>query len=541
MYVIDGHTGLSGVLARALTDVHPPLYYFFLYGWIQLTGVSEWAVRLPSAVFAVIALLVFAGGTRKVMTPAASAFACAAASGSAFWFEQSQNARSYAMLLVISAAMLTVALALRRQVHACKGFPLANWILLTVLGMAGSMAHSYMLLATGMLLFFLILTLRDLRLQMALVVSGLSILALYLSFLWLLMHAVNHDFQHTWFRSDFGFFAWDIRRAITHVVSWQSQVVAIALLFVLLIRRLRGVRQERDADVSTDDARWATALCGFVLVGVVISGIAVSILVAPSFSDRNVLTCAPFAWLLIARLYDVAGPRLGSARSGVAITAIVLLLGSQLALLPGRMLPSNETWRAGADYIRQLPDCAGQPVPVVIRSDSYGLDTPEMRRFVEQNYFGYYLPETMHPQAYLPDELVKHVSTKSRVGANECSVIAWSEHDMKSADALKLAMELARQPSMAAHGVVLQQLVGYGLRWLSWRPAPNGYVLLRSQSSVLAPADVQASLTAEKEHAVGDRLLVRYITQGTQPVEGIYSIQRWGAGQASSEKVAVPK
>jgi uncharacterized membrane protein len=68
VHLINHHGGLGEVFRRALTDTHPPFYYFILYGWTRLAGLSETALRLPSAVFAVAAVGIFAAGARRVMS-----------------------------------------------------------------------------------------------------------------------------------------------------------------------------------------------------------------------------------------------------------------------------------------------------------------------------------------------------------------------------------------------------------------------------------------------------------------------------------------
>ena len=87
VYVIHHHGGFGEVFRRALTDVHPPLYYFAMYAWTRVAGFSEAALRLPSAVLAVGSIFIFAWGTRRVLSRTAVAFACAVAGVSEFWFE----------------------------------------------------------------------------------------------------------------------------------------------------------------------------------------------------------------------------------------------------------------------------------------------------------------------------------------------------------------------------------------------------------------------------------------------------------------------
>src|SRR5262245_7571048 len=44
-----------GLIVGARVDVHPPLYYGLLHLWMPLAGEGEYALRLPSALLAVLA------------------------------------------------------------------------------------------------------------------------------------------------------------------------------------------------------------------------------------------------------------------------------------------------------------------------------------------------------------------------------------------------------------------------------------------------------------------------------------------------------
>ena len=113
LFVIDHDGGLGEVLRRALTDTHPPAYYFLLYEWSRLAGLSEAALRVSSAVCAVAAAGVFYVGLRGLFSRTARAFALAMSLNAGFWFQQSQNIRSYSLCMLISAALLVLALAAR--------------------------------------------------------------------------------------------------------------------------------------------------------------------------------------------------------------------------------------------------------------------------------------------------------------------------------------------------------------------------------------------------------------------------------------------
>ena len=521
VYLIHHHGGLGEVFRRALTDTHPPLYYFLLYAWTRLAGLSETALRLPSAVFAVASLGVFALGARRALSRTAVAFACAVAGVSEFWFEQSQNARSYALCLALSAGLLSIALAFRRRVQARTDFPLAHWLALSLLGLLASLTHAYLLLATGMVLLFLLLSLRSWRLRMALIATGLAILAANVLYYRMMIHASQQNLQGLWFDNSAGFFKQQIRDACYGLM--QRQIIAVTVLLILF-----GIRQKMASAPcfthAAQDTRWATKLATFVLVGVIVCGIGVSLAVAPSFSDRNLLTCMPFAWLLVGRLYDVAGPR-GDTRASRAVAMLaILMVGSYLYRVPGREWPRRENWHASAQYVSQLPGCAGQLVPAVLPF-RFSHASAYFRALAAHDFFGYYLPAGTPVHAYLPAELAARHPTP------ELPPLL----DVDEPSALNLALDLARQPGVAPRRVLMQEFISYQPRYLRWDKLPEAYVYVAipaAASSVTAPPAPDVHLGKQDAAALGERIVVQYLTTYTSPSPpayqvDVYAIQRW--------------
>lgn len=526
MQVVDHHLGLSEVFRRVLADVHPPLYDFLLYVWIECFGTSEWAVRLPSAILAVLSILIFAIGVRRRLNPTAIAFACAVATTSMFWYAQAQNARNYALAIAISAALLVAAIDFHRR--ARERLPKGTWLWLTVLGIAGSQVHPYMLLTVGVLLLFLLITSRTWPRRIAVSASGLIVLGLYVGLLWLMTHTSKHDFHDTWFSNSAAFFGSHLRRVIFHFMSRQALLVVVVMLLTLWLRRKHADHAEVDEQQLTN---WMAGLCGFVCVGVVLSGIAVSLLVAPSFSYRNVLVCAPFGWFLLARLYDAAGPRAETRMGAIAATAIVVLLASQLiVLMRGRMLPANEPWRASAAYVQGLPGCADAELPVITFPGTYGVGmTPGVHAMIERNYYGYYLPSSYSPYAYLPDDWVRHAGELAR-SDSACPMLGWGLHDLSDEQrALALAKQLASQPGVPDHQVLVQEFVSYDLSWLVWKPQPSAFVFLRATPEIVdKPAELPAGMDVDRKYSLGDRVLVSF--DPSAPAAAAYQIRRWHAG-----------
>ncbi|MBN6102525.1 glycosyltransferase family 39 protein [Xanthomonas sp. CFBP 8703] len=484
LHVMGHGQGLAELWRRALTDTHPPLYYVLLYAWSQLAGNGEAALRLPSAVAAVLALGVFGSGLRRVFSPAALAFALAAGAVSVFWFEQSQNARSYALCLLLSAGLLSSAVALRRRAQTSDVFPFAHWAALSVLGLIASFTHAYLLLCVGMLLLFLIATQRDTRLRVALAVSGVAILALNVGFVLLLLHCTQQDVHQLWFRNDARFFYVQLLSASRDLLSGGTMLAVLALLGRWVWRRLRAV--PHDPARTCGQADWVAALCGCVLVGMVVSGIVVSVAIAPSFSARNLLTAAPFAWALLARLYDVAGPSARSRGGRIAAAVLIVLVGAQLWLLRGRPLQRNEAWRGSAQVVQRLPGCRDVVLPVVLPY-KFGPSSAPYRRLAEQDFFGHYL-QGHRLRAYTPDELAGRTAAEGlaaqlaaraqAAAGGGCALLAWGVHDLNAAAARRLAQDLARLPGVAPNRVLVQPVLRWRRRGLGWHPVADGFVFL---------------------------------------------------------------
>ena len=543
VYLIHHDGGFGEVFRRALTDTHPPLYYFFLYAWTRLAGLSECALRLPSALFAVVAIVIFAFGTRRVLSRSASAFACAVASVSAFWFDQSQNARSYALCFALAAGLLSLALAFRRRVRTCADFPVAHWLGLSVLGLVASLTHAYMLLALGMVLAFLLLSAPSWRVRLALVATGLVVLGINAAYYKMMIHSSEQDLHDLWFGNSAGFFKQQIRFAFYGLM--QRQVIVVTALLILL-----GIRQKMAGEPyfanDAHDTRWAAWLAGFVLVGVALCGIGVSLAVAPSFSDRNLLTCAPFAWLLVGLLYDACGPR-GYTRGSIALAVLAMLLvGSYLLRLPGRELPRREAWRPSAQFVAQLPGCRGQWLPAILPF-RFGHASPYFRALAEHDFFGYYMPQGTQIRAYMPAELAaRHpvqelppllASRAANADTGGCALLAWGVHDLDETSALKIALDLARQPGVPPHRVLMQEFISYQPRGVKWQDVVDGYVYLAVPTAApgrtAAPPAVPAMhLSKDNAAALGDQVVVEYLSTYTNPTQpayqvDLYTIQRW--------------
>ena len=101
--------GLAEIAARTALDIHPPLYYWLLKGWLAMLGQSEFAARSLSAGLGVLlAAMVYRLG-RRLFGRRAGRAAMFAAAVSPFQVYYAQEARMYMLLALLGTASVWAA------------------------------------------------------------------------------------------------------------------------------------------------------------------------------------------------------------------------------------------------------------------------------------------------------------------------------------------------------------------------------------------------------------------------------------------------
>lgn len=127
---------LATIARDAALDIHPPLYYWLLSGWVRLAGHSEAAVRALSALLGTtLVALIFALGV-QILEPRAALVAALLAAIHPFQIYYAQEARMYMLLAAVTAAAM---LALVAVVQRRAGWP--AWAALIALEAAGLYTH----------------------------------------------------------------------------------------------------------------------------------------------------------------------------------------------------------------------------------------------------------------------------------------------------------------------------------------------------------------------------------------------------------------
>jgi hypothetical protein len=484
LFLIDHHGGLAEVWRRALTDTHPPLFYTLAYGWSKLFGLSETAMRSLTAILATGAVAVFYLGLAPVFSARARTFAAASAVVSWFWMFQSQNLRNYSLSMLFCAALIAFAVRLKASTTAHRRVSWTPLSLLTGAALLGSFTHFYVFLYAGFVLAFLILTCPSWRVRALLAAAGLVILALNIAYIRLLMSSTQQDIHHMWFRADAKFFLGQIKTASKQTFTGYTWVALALLIGTGLSRRY----WDRDATAPSADpaspARrlkgWTAALCGSALAGVLVTGIVISLLFAPSFSGINVLTGSPFIWSLFAGLYDWGLP---TQRSWIVNAVLAACLATSLVVLKGRWLPQGEAWRESSQFIDSVPACRSATIPVV-NPPLFGPRTPFFDDLVQRRFYGFYDREPSRLRVYTGDQFAAPPADlaqlyRSRISdARACPILAWAVHNLDQDAAQTLLHQVAQGAHISEARLDLHAFDLFRRRGLSYRPRLGGVVVM---------------------------------------------------------------
>ena len=179
---------------RVLADTHPPLYYLLLWLWSSAFGQSALAARAPSAVFGILTLcaaVILPGSSLSRGTRLALPLLIAASPGAA-WYDR--EARSYALLLLLSTVITLACLRFLRLMTHQDGKARDAMITLTAAAVLASFTHYFgFLLAAAAFATSFLLTTRRRKATVGL--AGCGVLALFLP--WVMYHSQFVDARLT--------------------------------------------------------------------------------------------------------------------------------------------------------------------------------------------------------------------------------------------------------------------------------------------------------------------------------------------------------
>lgn len=129
---------LPELLSNLVADfVHPPLHYLVVHSVFHAFGEGVLQARIPSALFATLAVVVIYSLTRRLFSPNAALIAAALLTTSQFHLQYAQEARPYALLVLLSlCATSCFATALQRPTQR-------NWTIFVIAVTAAAYTHYY--------------------------------------------------------------------------------------------------------------------------------------------------------------------------------------------------------------------------------------------------------------------------------------------------------------------------------------------------------------------------------------------------------------
>ena len=108
-------TSLGEIASRTALDIHPPLYYWLLHGWMRIFGESEIAVRSLSAVAGVLLVAVVYRLGTQLSDRRVGLLAAFITAVSPFQIYYAQEARMYALLALLAALTVWATIGLMRD------------------------------------------------------------------------------------------------------------------------------------------------------------------------------------------------------------------------------------------------------------------------------------------------------------------------------------------------------------------------------------------------------------------------------------------
>jgi mannosyltransferase len=389
------HRGLGGLLSHiATSETTPPLYFVLVWGWTKIFGTGVFAFRSFSALAGTITIpVVYLAG--RWISPRIGVWAAALATVNPAMYYYSQEARGYALLILLSAAAVVF---WQRALKRPSRLRLAGWAAASALALLTHYFAAFLFIPEAAVLIHRLGWRRTLPWAGAVAAVGLALLPLAHSQTSRVL-AGSHG-SASWIEETplLSRFAQVPKQFLVGLYSPEEIVTTLlagllaAAALVLLVRR--GERGER---------RLARDLAIVAAVALLIPAVLAVTRLEDVFNGRNVMaTWIPWVVVLAGGLGAARAGRTG-ALLGAGICALSLLVIFGVDLIPGYQ---REDWRGiaralqspAANRVVVTPELGATPLFIYMRTDQ-DIATPTIAAH-EVAFVALSTPHTGHaPQA----------------------------------------------------------------------------------------------------------------------------------------------
>jgi uncharacterized membrane protein len=364
LIVTDPASSFRDFWARVLADTHPPIYYLLLRLSSWIFGQSELAARAPSAVFGILTLAAAATLTSSSLSRGARLALplFIAASPGAAWYDR--EARSYALLLLLSTVVTLACLRFLSTPPEEKRKTRNIVVMLVAASLLASFTHYFGFLFSAAA-FSTCFVLTQPRQRALVAFAGCSVLALFVP--WVVYHAQFVDVRLA---------RWIGVFPITTSIDWFDYISFGGTASVVLFLGTATLM------IATGDWRrlpkwsspiWACILLCFLTVAAA-TGLSLHTAILTS---RNLIVILPALYVIAAELTARLARRWGTAAGVIYFAVQAGLMGQPIVAYYTKEM--KEQWRQSAALVLNTPGCESAAIHVYGDAANYGFFTKSVR------------------------------------------------------------------------------------------------------------------------------------------------------------------
>ncbi len=230
---------LPEIVRGTAADTMPPLYYFLLHFWIQVSE-SDWFIRLLSVLLSLLAIWLLMNWVQEMTDRRTALVAGVLAAISPFLYYHAQDVRNYALLLCAQTAFLWFFVRLWKVQEKPFSHQIGNWVGFTLSGAIAMYTHNVAVLGLAPVPLYLLFR-RRWRFLLQVIVSFLLI-ALF-SVPWLvILPAQLAKIQYDWWLRRPGVvdwlqipLVWVTGLPLTGIWLWVGTLIALETFVLVLV------------------------------------------------------------------------------------------------------------------------------------------------------------------------------------------------------------------------------------------------------------------------------------------------------------------